>query len=155
MNKRAARIKTIRKIILESRISSQEQLIDQLAYAGVSVTQATLSRDLKDLKVVKIPEPQGEYHYAFTGLSDTSFSSCVEDFRRGYVSLAFSSNIAVIKTLAGHADVVAAALDQLDFPELLGTIAGDDTVLAILSHESRQQSFLEKLTDIMGELEIE
>ena len=77
----------------------------------------------------------------------------MDDFKRGFLSLVFSQNLGVIKTLQGHADTVAIALDRLDLPEVLGTIAGDDTILVILKESENRDSFMEKLVDMMGDLE--
>lgn len=153
MNGRENRLKAIRKIIAESRISSQDQLLQHLEQAGVTITQATLSRDLKVLKVGKVPDAGGGYYYVLSETEGESVSGYIEDFKRGYLSLAFSGNLGVIRTLAGHADTVAIALDRLDLPEILGTIAGDDTILVILKEGENQDSLLKNLENLMGSLE--
>lgn len=155
MTERDTRLKAIREIITETRISSQEQLLHKLEEGGVRVTQATLSRDLRYLKAGKNPSADGGYDYVFLETNgETTAQNDIEDFKRGYISISFSGNIGVIKTLAGHADTVAIVLDRLKFPEVLGTLAGDDTILVILRKDEMKHSLLEKLTAIMGNIEV-
>jgi transcriptional regulator of arginine metabolism len=130
---RSARLAVLKRIIETQKINSQEMLLQSLAVEGIVVTQATLSRDLKYLQVGKIPDGRGDYLYAF---SDTprpvgTDKSLREDFRRGFVSIDFSGNFALVKTLPGHAGSVAFAIDNLEIDEILGTVAGDDTVLVV------------------------
>jgi transcriptional regulator of arginine metabolism len=153
MNGRENRLKAIRKIIAESRVSSQDQLLHKLEDESVTITQATLSRDLKVLKVGKVPDAGGGYYYILSETEGESLRGYIEDFKRGYLSLTFSRNLGVIKTLAGHADTVAIALDRLDLPEILGTIAGDDTILVILKEGESYDSLTNRLQDLMGDLE--
>ena len=134
---KAERMEAVKDIIKESRISSQEQLLTELLKKGFDVTQATLSRDLKQIKVAKISDGHEGYMYSIPGYqkvtSARSTSSVwVEDLRRGFVSLAFSGNICVITTLVGHANSVAAAIDNLELKGILGTVAGDDTIFAVM-----------------------
>jgi transcriptional regulator of arginine metabolism len=130
---RSARLARLRHILESTRIQSQEMLLQRLAGEGFKVTQATLSRDLKYLKVGKLPDGRGGYLYTFSDQSTKAGSerSLVEDVRRGLLSIEFSGAQAVIKTLPGHASTVAFAIDNLNIPEVLGTIAGDDTILLI------------------------
>lgn len=154
MNGRESRLKAIRTIISERKITSQDHLLQELESEGVIITQATLSRDLKVLRVGKVPDNAGGYYYALSETDGESTTGYVEDFKRGYLSIAFSGNLGVIKTLAGHADTVAIALDRLEFPEILGTIAGDDTILVILKEGENSKSLMMQLTKTMGDLEV-
>ncbi|MDT8299803.1 MAG: ArgR family transcriptional regulator, partial [Spirochaetaceae bacterium] len=95
----------------------------------------------------------GGYYYVLSETEGESFRGYVEDFKRGYLSLSFSHNLGVIKTLAGHADTVAIAMDRLNFPEILGTIAGDDTILVIIREGETKETLMQRLTDTMGTLE--
>jgi len=130
---RTVRLARLRHIIETKRINSQEMLLNYLAGEGFQVTQATLSRDLKYLKVGKIPDGKGGYIYTFSDQSSKvgSDKSLIEDFRRGFISIEFSGSQGVVKTLPGHASTVAFAIDNLNIDEVLGTIAGDDTILII------------------------
>ncbi len=155
MKERQVRLKAIRRIIKNNRISSQETLLGFLQSEGYTVTQATLSRDLKLLKVGKVSEGTSGYYYTLPGEDDRRESerSYIQDFQRGYVSLEFSGNIGVVRTLTGHANSVALALDNLNMEETLGTIAGDDTVLIILREGVKADDFIDKLREKIPDLE--
>ncbi len=131
----ATRQRLVRELIAGGAVTSQGQLLRSLAARGHRVTQATLSRDLKLLKVGKLPDGRGGYSYAFRDELDTSGSdaSLQHAFLYGYRSIAFSGNLVVIRTLPGHGSSVAFALDKLQVPGILGTVAGDDTILAVLA----------------------
>lgn len=162
MNGRDTRLKAIRRIITESRVSSQDQLLHRLEREGVRVTQATLSRDLKILQVGKVPDAGGEYHYALSEADGESLRGYMEDIKRGCLSVAFSGNLGVMKTITGHADAVAGAIDKLVFPELLGTAAGDDTVLMVLKEDAgdgdgdisaNRTALTRRLSELIGDTE--
>lgn len=155
MKERQARLQAIKKIIRQNKINSQERLLGFLQKEDYSVTQATLSRDLKLLKVGKVSEGADGYFYALPSEEERRESerSYVEDFRRGYVSIDFSENIAVVRTLTGHADSVAIALDNLNISEILGTVAGNDTVIAVLRGSELRETILAKLQNKLPDLE--
>ena len=149
MKERPLRLQAIKKTIRTNRITSQEQLLRHLDEQGFHVTQATLSRDLKLLKVGKIAE--GPTGYAYTLPSEEerreSERSYVQDFLRGYVSIEVSGLVAVVRTLTGHADSLGFALDNLSIAEILGTVAGNDTVIAVLREGTTRESLLRKLKE--------
>ncbi len=130
---RIARLSAMRRIIETRKVGSQEELLEILQAEGFQVTQATLSRDLKYLQVGKVPDGQGRYVYAFhdPGGRAGSEKSLAQDFMRGFLSFEFTGAMGVIKTLPGHASSVAFALDNLQVDKILGTIAGDDTILVL------------------------
>ncbi len=148
MKERLTRLKTIRKLIKNYRIESQEALLGYLTKEGFEVTQATLSRDLKLLKVGKISDGHNGYVYTLPGEEDRQESeiSLAQDFMRGYISIECSGNIAVIKTYSGYADVVAQSIDSMGMDEVLGTIAGgDNCVFACLREGVNGDQFLDAL----------
>lgn len=155
MKERQQRLQLIKRILKEQRITSQEQLLGFLQQEGYNVTQATLSRDLKLLKVGKVSA--GAEGYAYTLPSEEerreSERSYVEDFQRGYVSFAVSGTVAVVRTLTGHADSVAIALDNLGIPEILGTVAGNDTVIAVVREGTTKGTLFSALRAKTGDLE--
>lgn len=155
MKERQQRLQLIKRILKEQRITSQEQLLGFLQREGYNVTQATLSRDLKLLKVGKVSA--GAEGYAYTLPSEEerreSERSYVEDFQRGYVSFALSGPVAVVRTLTGHADSVAIALDNLGIPEILGTVAGNDTVIAVVREGTTKGTLFSALRAKIGDLE--
>ncbi len=130
---KAERLSAIRRIIARGAVDSQETLIALLRKEGFLATQATLSRDLKSLGIGKAPRPDGGYTYqpAAEEAAPATDRAFVQDFMRGFLSLEFSDRLGLIRTLAGHASSVAAALDHLHVAEVLGTIAGDDTILVV------------------------
>jgi len=132
MKGRDERLKAVKRAIAHHGVSSQEELLTLLAQDGFELTQATLSRDLKVLRVGKVIGPEGSYIYALPEEEDRSRDDWVRDFQRGYLSMEASGNLVVLKTLIGHAQSTALALDNLELPEVLGTVAGDDTILIIL-----------------------
>ena len=140
---RAERMEAVKTIIRENQISSQEQLLTELHKEGFDVTQATLSRDLKQLKVAKVSDGNNGYMYSIPGYdkvkpSNTVSSVYIEDLKRGFLSIAYSGNMCIIKTLVGHANSVAAAIDNLSIPGIMGTVAGDDTIFAVLSESAKK-----------------
>ena len=130
---RTPRLAAIRRIVAETSVNSQERLTELLRREGYAVTQATLSRDLKRLGIGKAPSNDGGYTYILSEgeVKPGSDATYVQDFMRGFLSIEFSGNMGLIRTLPGHASSVASALDNLRIREVLGTIAGDDTVLVV------------------------
>ena len=155
MKERLTRLKSIRKLIKNYRIESQETLLGYLLKEGYEVTQATLSRDLKLLKVGKVSDGHNGYVYTLPGEDERRESEqiFVQDFLRGYVSIEYSGNIVVIKTYSGHANTVSNALDFLGMDEILGTVAGDNCIFACLREGVTGEQFMKALKAKIPELE--
>ena len=136
MKGRNERLKAVKRAIAHRGVANQEGLLALLTRDGFEVTQATLSRDLKALRVGKVSAPDGTYVYALPEESDRSQDDLIRDFQRGYLSMESSGNLVVLKTLPGHAQATAWALDTLEMSDILGTVAGDDTILIILRQGS-------------------
>ena len=156
MKERLARLNAVKKIIKTNRIESQESLLRNLQKEGFIVTQATLSRDLKVLKVGKISDGRGNYVYTLPGDDEKQESerTYINDFLRGYVSIEWSGNIVVIKTYSGHSDSVAMALDSLNLDNVLGTISGrDNAVFAVLREGFSGEDFMKYMKRRIPELE--
>ncbi len=156
MKDRYLRLKTIRKLIKNNKIESQEDLLSLLQKEKFEVTQATLSRDLKLMKVGKISDGNSGYVYTIPEDEDAKESDqiYVQDFLRGYLSIDTSGNIVVIKTLGGYAHSVTNALDSMNMEDILGTIAGENCIFACLKEGVTGRQFLEKLKEKIPELEI-
>jgi transcriptional regulator of arginine metabolism len=153
---RNSRLKSIKKLIKNNRIESQEILLGLLQKEGYEVTQATLSRDMKLLKIGKISDGNNGYIYALPNEEERQESelTVAQDFLRGYISIECSGNIAVIKTYSGHADVVASALDTLALDEVIGTIAGgDNCVFACLREGYSGDQFITSLKKRIPDVE--
>ena len=155
MKERLTRLKAVRKLIKNYRIESQEELLGYLQKEGFEVTQATLSRDLKLLKVGKISDGHSGYVYTLSDEDERRESEqiYVQDFLRGYVSIDYNGNIVVIKTFGGHADSVSNALDAFNMDEVLGTIAGDNCIFVCLREGVDGEQFLAALKLRIPELE--
>ena len=147
MNQKAQRFATIRKIIRNELISSQEELITRLRESGVEITQSTLSRDLKFMNVAKVPHKDKGYIYVLpnTAQHESNVSSNISD---NIISLTFSGNLGVLKTKSGYASAISVPIDNLDSPDILGTIAGDNTVLLILREDANRSHIIESLVRI-------
>ncbi|MDD2231508.1 MAG: ArgR family transcriptional regulator [Sphaerochaetaceae bacterium] len=155
MKERYSRLSVVKELIKSNRIDNQDTLLSLLKEKGYEVTQATLSRDLKMLKVGKISDGWSGYYYAMpdNDLVSESEKSYIQDVRRGIVSIEFSGNMGVIKTRSGHANSVAFALDTLSLPEILGTLAGDDTIFCILREGMTKEDLLESFKTRIPEIE--
>jgi transcriptional regulator of arginine metabolism len=133
MKIKSQRLVAIKNIITTQKVGSQDELLSLLGKDGFVTTQATLSRDLKFLKVAKMPDPEVGYIYALrdAGIKVAEDSMYDEFPMIGVESIEFSGNLAVIKTKPGFANGVASVIDSHGLYEILGTIAGDDTILLI------------------------
>jgi len=131
MNKGQRHIK-IREIIANNDIETQDELVDELKNAGYNVTQATISRDIKELHLVKVPLMDGKYKYSLP--ADQRFNP-LQKLKRSlidaFIRIDSTSHLIVMKTLPGNAHAIGALIDNLDWEEILGTICGDDTILFI------------------------
>ena len=147
MNQKTQRLATIRKIIRSELVGSQEELITRLAECGIEITQSTLSRDMKFMNVAKVPHKNKGYIYVLpnTTQHDVNVSSNISD---NITSLTFSGNLGVLKTKAGYASAISVPIDNLDCPNILGTIAGDNTVLIILREDANRGQVIESLMRI-------
>ena len=122
------------QIIAEEAVETQEQLLERLQERGIRSTQATISRDIKELHLIKEPVGQGRYRYAVSAhRTKLNFADRLRTiFREGVLSVDYAQNLVVIKTMPGLANGAAAAIDKLNIPEMLGTLAGDDTCFVVL-----------------------
>ncbi len=142
------RQEAILELIRTQRVRSQDELRRVLLERGFDVTQATLSRDLKELRVAKVPHVEGESYYA----AATDGEEIGPALERLLPHLLFDvegvGNLIVVKTLTGSAQAVAEAIDLEAWPELLGTVAGDDTILLILRQDDQRAEIVERIKGI-------
>ncbi len=142
------RQEAILELIRTQRVRSQHELRRVLLERGFDVTQATLSRDLKELRVAKVPHVEGESYYA----AATDGEEIGPALERLLPHLLFDvegvGNLIVVKTLTGSAQAVAEAIDLEAWPELLGTVAGDDTILLILRQDDQRAEIVERIKGI-------
>lgn len=150
MKERLERLKVIRNLIKTHRIDSQDTLLQLLVEEGYTVTQATLSRDLKYLKVGKVADGHSGYYYTIPSDEERKESErhLVQDFLRGYVSVDWNESLVVVRTFSGHSDSVALAIDNMDLDEVLGTISGRDNVVFIaLKQGVKGEDFVKALKE--------
>ncbi|MCR4995388.1 MAG: arginine repressor [Bacteroidales bacterium] len=150
------RLEVIKMIITSQEVGRQDDLLNELAKAGFPSTQATLSRDLRQLRIVKGHNERGEQVYLlpeqkrYQRISDTHMT--VQQINRlGAVSVKFSLNLAIVQTPPGHAAHVAYDIDNAHIPEILGTIAGDDTILIVLDETAERPNVLNRLAEVVPE----
>ena len=144
------RHKAILEIIEREPVETQGQLTARLMEAGFKVTQATVSRDIKDLRLVKAAGPDGVVRYAFGSDNSGGFTSRLwVIFKEGVISVDSSGNMVVVKTISGVANAVAASIDSMVFPDILGTLAGDDTIFIMLRDAAAAAEFCASVDKIL------
>jgi transcriptional regulator of arginine metabolism len=149
MNKGQRHIK-IRDIIANSDIETQDDLVERLRNIGFNVTQATVSRDIKELHLVKVPLMDGRYKYSLP--ADQRFNP-LQKLKRtltdAFVRIDFAGHLLVMKTLPGNAQAIGALIDNLDWEEIVGTICGDDTCLIICRQEGDTDIISQRFLDML------
>lgn len=158
MKLKSDRIETLKMLISSKELGSQEELLDALQKEGYAVTQATLSRDLKQLKVAKAASMNGRYVYVLP--NETMYKRIpkprmASEMLRipGYRSINFSGNIGVIRTRPGYASSIAYNIDNSDIDEILGTIAGDDTIIIVIKEGTTTEQVVKGLSQIVSGME--
>lgn len=156
MKNKVQRQLEIRKIIQQGKVHSQEELLAALKLKGYELTQATLSRDLKLLQVAKTSNPSKGYVYTIpeTGVKTSSGAEPirVNYLAEGFLDIQFSGNLAVVRTLPAYANSIAAVIDQARSWEIIGTVAGDDTILIIQREGIAKNDLMQALKRIMPKL---
>lgn len=149
MNKGQRHIR-IRDIIANNEVETQDDLVDFLKAEGYNVTQATVSRDIKELHLVKVPLSNGRYKYSLP--ADQRFNP-MQKLKRAltdaFVSIDGASHFLVMKTLPGNAHAIGSLIDYLDWEEILGTICGDDTCLILCREEKDRDHIKNKLLEML------
>ena len=139
----------ILEIIQQENIETQGQLLEALSQAGIQCTQATISRDIKELRLVKDMNSGGYYRYNAAMEEDAIARKLQTIFRECVSSVVQAQNIVVLRTLPGLASAACGAIDQMELPEVAGTLAGDDTGLIILKDSEAAAHFCSELKNIL------
>ena len=140
----------ILEIIENNEVETQEELVALLNEAGYKVTQATISRDIKELHLIKVQASSGAYKYADNKKNKgNDMDILMRIFRDTVISIESAVNLVVIKTLSGSAHVAAEAVDSLRWPEVLGTIAGDNTILVIVRSNEEVDAVIRRFKNIV------
>ena len=148
-------MKTVRQvaildIIEKQEIETQEELASALNARGIRVTQATVSRDIKELRLLKVLTPSGKYKYATGDQADNNLTDrFIRMLAESLLSVSSANNLIVVKTLSGSANVAAEALDSMHWPEVLGTLAGDNTVLLIIRSNEEALTVTSRIREMM------
>lgn len=142
----------ILEIIKREDIETQEELATQLKAEGIEVTQATISRDIKELRLIKVPAGDQKYKYALP--YDKAAGNFIEVmgkmFKDFVVSMDYTECFIIVKSFPGTAQAVAAAIDGSNWPEIIGTVAGDDNILIIVKPKEKVEELLEKFRKLMA-----
>ena len=154
MKVKNSRLEALRLIISSQQLGSQDELLAALQKEVFKLTQATLSRDLKQLKVAKAASMSGNYVYVLpneTMYKRVSTPNSIREMLKvpGFISINFSGNMGVIKTRPGYASSIAWNIDNSDIPEIIGTIAGDDTIFIVIKEGVRHQDVSEALSEVV------
>ena len=138
------------EIIQKNEVETQEELSEYLVREGYSVTQETVSRDIRELKLTKISMSNGRQKYAILNdASDDMSQKYARILRDGFVSMDMAQNILVIKTVSGMANAVCAALDSMQMQEIVGSIAGDDTIMCAIRTVEDTTALMKKIKKIV------
>jgi transcriptional regulator of arginine metabolism len=142
----------ILEIIEEKPIATQEELAKELRARGIKATQATISRDIKELQLVKIPAGKDSYRYARPG-QQIDLHRAQDRLRRIFqdsvTGIDYCENLVIVKTLPGGAQSVASAIDQVNWKEVIGTVAGDDTILIVVKPKEKVTVVVERLKSLL------
>ncbi|MBQ6376999.1 MAG: arginine repressor [Lachnospiraceae bacterium] len=145
-----ARHQQILKLIQKYSIGTQEELAACLNESGFTVTQATVSRDIRQLRLHKAPDENGRLRYVFDSGDSPDIAKRYRDvLKASYVSMDVSFNILVMHTVSGMAMAAAAALDSLDWPEILGCIAGDDTIFIVIRSPEDAENLIFRIKEMI------
>lgn len=157
MKIKTSRMEALKMLISSQELGSQEEVLQALAKEGYTVTQATLSRDLKQLKVAKAASMNGRYVYVLP--NETMYKRVPNPrsaremlMTSGFTSINFSGNMIVIKTRPGYASSIAYNIDNSDIPQSLGTIAGDDTIFLVKKEGTREKDIIDLLAEIIPDI---
>ena len=139
------------QIITEESIETQEQLLERLRARGIKSTQATISRDIKELHLIKEPAGQGRYRYAVSAhRTKLNFADRLRTiFRESLLSAEYAQNIVVIKTMPGLAQGAASALDGMNIADMVGSLAGDDTVMIVMRDTESAATFTAEMREML------
>ncbi|GKS11933.1 transcriptional regulator AhrC/ArgR [Paenibacillus chitinolyticus] len=140
----------IREIITGQEIETQDELVESLRTAGFNVTQATVSRDIKELHLIKVPLDDGRYKYSMP--ADQRYNP-MQRLKRAlsdhFINIDFTENLVVMKCMPGTANTICALIDNLEWTEIMGTICGDDTILIICRTKDVSQKVVNQIMSLI------
>ena len=154
MGKKSDRLSLIKQIIAEVQIGSQEELIGHLAKRGVHATQSTLSRDFKEINISKIPHPEKGYIYVSAEHMTSHIDTGTSNLGDAIYGVKFSGNICVVLTKSGYANAIGSVLVGCKSADILGSVAGDNTIIVVLREGAEQQDVVNALCKLFPSLRI-
>lgn len=158
MDNKNQRLSEIKKIIQNEQVTSQDELLKNLISQGYNITQATLSRDLKLLKVAKMPNSNGLYCYVLpnSGIAPQIISNKEKQSLEGFLSIEFSGNMGVIRTVPAFSHTIASTIDAYNLQPIAGTLAGNDTIIFVVrenySPQQVKNALIKEFPDIINKL---
>lgn len=142
----------IKEIIMKKVIETQEELVEALRESGMQVTQATVSRDMKELMLIKVPVSEGKYKYSIP--QETQRPNPIHKLKRTlldhFVHIDYTDNLVVMKCSPGTANAIGAIIDNIEWSEVMGTICGDDTILMICRSKAQSGEVVERLLELLN-----
>ena len=144
-----SRQKLIVELVESYSIGTQEELLFMLAERGYDVTQATVSRDIKELRIVKTPNDRGGYRYTIEKSSDDTVSRFYAIFAESVISIDYAGHMCVLKCFPGLAQAACAAIDSMNLKEILGTLAGEDTIFVLCRDEKDANTLTGTVTKML------
>ncbi|MNZ54316.1 Arginine repressor [compost metagenome] len=142
----------IKEIVTNHTIETQEELVEALRATGMQVTQATVSRDMKELMLIKVPAGEGKYKYSIP--QEHQRPNPIHKLKRAlldhFVHIDYTDNLVVLKCLPGAANAIGALIDNMEWPEVMGTICGDDTILIICRTKVQSGELVERLLELLN-----
>lgn len=142
----------IKELITNNIIETQEELVEALRTAGMQVTQATVSRDIKELMLVKVPIEEGRYKYSLP--QESHRQNPIHKLKRAIVDhftgIDYTDNLVVLKCLPGTANTIGGLIDNMEWSEVMGTICGDDTILIICRTKAQSTTVTERLLELLN-----
>ena len=151
MGMKEQRQSKILSLIQKSEIETQEDLADALKSEGFNITQATVSRDIRELKLTKVATKTGSQKYvALANIEQQVSEKVIRVFKDAFVNIDYAGNTIVIRTLVGMGNAVAAAVDAFNMEEIIGTLAGDDTIFCLVKHEEHIGAVIDKFKEILN-----
>lgn len=149
---KVTRHEKILELIEKKDIETQEELAEELRKSGIEITQATVSRDIKKLKLIKVLGEEGRYKYASTAKNEVDLSDkLVNIFSHSVISVENVNNFVVVKTLSGSGNAAAETIDSLNFKEIVGTIAGDNTIFIMARTSEQAFEIVKKMKRVIRE----
>ena len=148
---RNARQAKILEIISEKEIETLEELCQELNARDILATQATISRDIKDMRLIKVSGVEKRYRYIYLGKGEVGLSGKMRNlFKESVLSIRNANNIVVVRTLSGNGANAGAVIDKLSYPEILGSVAGDDTVIIVCDTTENANAIVERLNGFLS-----